>query len=257
MKGRIALFAGYFVGAVLVTSWFTGVLQEADVFRFFRSSDPVHHDSAAAGSEEEGAKVSELGQQALPGQVQRPTVPLSQDQPPLTGLGTGFDRDQYRSFDKAQDRPQTVSKASPGVDAVNKVVEGKLAELNRLEERLRRLKEQGLAEEGLAQMRASRARAPKERDARQEAGIMKLAKLYEGMEPEAAASILGSLEKDLATNVLASMKDRQASKVLGAMNDRRARELSERLHAARPNRPNTGELNEQGDSARKGTDADR
>lgn len=235
MKGRVALFAGYFVGMLLVASWLTGVLHEGVVATLMRSSDPLRHDSAATGSEE-GAKASELGQQTLLGQVQRSTASFAQDPPSSTGRGW--------SFDGTQDRSQTISKTSPDLGAVNKVVEEKLTELNRLEERLRRLKEQDLAEEGLAQMRASRARVTKSRDAQQEAGIMKLAKLYEGMEPEAAASILGSLEKGLATNVLASMKNRQASKVLGAMNGSRARELSERLHDARPNRPNAGELNE-------------
>jgi flagellar motility protein MotE (MotC chaperone) len=79
----------------------------------------------------------------------------------------------------------------------------------------------------------SGAKLTKERDARREAGIKKLAKLYEGMDPEAAASILSKLEKNMAAEVLGSMKDRQASKVLAAMNGQKARDLSERLQEAR------------------------
>lgn len=258
VKGRVALFAGYFVGVLLVVSWFTGILQEGVVAKLLRSSDTLRHDSAPAVSEIEGEAPA-----PSPSQVDRPIVSLPQDQTlrpdsgqiprdpgrvalPLNSEQAPFGQAQDRLRPgSGQERAQCDTTLGSEREAVHKALEAKWAELDRLEERLRRQREQNLIEERwLTKMKSSRAMMSKGRDAQQEAGIMKLAKLYEGMEPEAAASILGSLEKELATNVLASMKDRQASKVLGAMSGPRARELSERLHDARPNRPNTGELNE-------------
>jgi flagellar motility protein MotE (MotC chaperone) len=125
-------------------------------------------------------------------------------------------------------------KESAELDALNQALEARRAELGRLEERIRRQKAQSAIEEKwLAELKASRAKVTKERDDRREAGIRKLARLYEGMQPEAAAMILGNLDKSMATEILASMKDRQASRVLEAMNGQRARELSERLQDAR------------------------
>jgi flagellar motility protein MotE (MotC chaperone) len=111
-----------------------------------------------------------------------------------------------------------------------------------MEEQIRRQKAQGeIEEKWLAELKASSAKVTKDRDDRREAGIRKVARLYEGMQPEAAASILGNLEKSMAAEVLASMKDRQASRVLQAMNDQKARELSERLQDARlPRTPGEG-----------------
>lgn len=247
VKGRIALFAGYFVGALLVASWFTGVLQEGVIATLLRSSDPLRHDPTPAVSENEGG-VPPL----VTGQVERATASPPQDQ-----ATHDPDRGELQQNAGPGERPQIDPKGSLELDTVNRALEAKRAELNHLEALIRRQKEQNMIEAGqLAKRRAFPTTMMGERDTRREAGIMKLAKLYEGMEPETAASILSSLEKDLATRVLASMKDRQASKVLGAMNGRRARELSERLHEVRSNRSNTGELNEQGDSVRKDVDAD-
>lgn len=264
MKGRVALFAGYFVGVLLVASWLTGVLQEGVVAKLLRSSDPLRHDSTIAVSGSTELTTGEVEGEApapSPGQVERPTASPPQDQAlrpdsgqaprdsgrvalPLSSGQAPFDHAQGRlRLGSGQERAQCDTTLGSEREAVHKALEAKWAELDRLEERLRRQREQNLIEERwLAKMKSSRV--PGSKDAQQEAGIMKLAKLYEGMEPEAAASILGSLEKELATNVLASMKDRQASKVLGAMNGPRARELSERLHEGRADRPNTGGLNE-------------
>lgn len=280
MKGRVALFAAYFVGVLLIASWLTGIFQEGVITTLLRSSGLLRHDSTSAvsGSTERTTGESEgeapppapsdstrlttgSVEGPSPSQVDRPIVSLPQDQTlrpdsgqiprdpgrvalPLNSEQAPFGQAQDRLRPgSGQERAQCDTTLGSEREAVHKALEAKWAELDRLEERLRRQREQNLTEERwLAKMKSSRVTGSK--DARQEAGIMKLAKLYEGMEPEAAAAILGALEKELATNVLASMKDRQASKVLGAMNGPRARELSERLHEGRADRPHTGELNE-------------
>lgn len=256
VKGRIALFAGYFVVALLVTSWFTGVLHEGVVARLLRSPRPAVSDSTpltTGGVDGSGStEVERERQSAAPRHVER--APRSTPRAQMDREAGPGDLTPPSAQGSAQVGPNARSE----LDAANKLLETKLAELTHLQARLRKQKEQNLIEEqGLAEMRASRANVTTQHPAGEEAGIVKLAKLYEGMEPEAAASILGSLEKGLATKVLASMKDRQASKVLAAMNGRRAKELSERLHEARPDRSNPGETNELQDSTRKGPDADR
>lgn len=61
------------------------------------------------------------------------------------------------------------------------------------------------------------------------AQVRRLARMYEGMRPKEAASVLEKLERPLAARVLTEIKERQASKILGAMNPSTAAELSRLL----------------------------
>lgn len=59
--------------------------------------------------------------------------------------------------------------------------------------------------------------------------VQRLARVYEGMRPKEAASVIERLDRPLAVRVLSEMKDRQAAKVLGAMNPSTAAELTRML----------------------------
>ncbi len=64
------------------------------------------------------------------------------------------------------------------------------------------------------------------------APVKRLARMYEGMRPREAASVIEKLERSLAVRVLSEVKDRQAAKILGAMNPGTAAELTRLLGQA-------------------------
>lgn len=227
MKGKILLYGGFFVAMLLLATYPTGVLQQG-ILPLLRPQAPAadHNGQPAAGEQqpesqerdEESTVVTEADEGTSSGPTEeRPTdASTAQGGKHATvaaGSSTGIPEHQ---------RSATIDQ--------EKLLAEKRAELDRLEEQIRKRKEESEVEgKWVAELKASRTTLTKERDVRREAGIKKLAKLYEGMEPEAAATILGKLKKEMATAVLASMKDRQASKVLAAMNGSQAKELSERL----------------------------
>ncbi len=61
------------------------------------------------------------------------------------------------------------------------------------------------------------------------AKVKRLARVYEGMRPKEAASVIEKLERPLAVEVLSEIKDRQTAKILGAMNPATAAEISRQL----------------------------
>lgn len=234
VKGRIALYAGYFVAMLLLAAYFTGVLQQGILSRFRHQATAAQHDEKSAISDQQPA--SQGSDQAsatehTPADPAPSVVPEekpSKFQVPNPEPGT-------RNLKSGSGKPALSRvEGSAAADRQEKLLEEKRAELLRLEEQIRKRKEESEVEEKwVAELKASGAKFTKERDTRREAGIQKLAKLYEGMDPEAAASILSKLEKNMAAKVLASMKDRSASKVLAAMNGQKAKDLSERLQEVR------------------------
>jgi flagellar motility protein MotE (MotC chaperone) len=264
VKGRIALFAGYFVGMLVLASWLTGLVQEGVLPRLRRS--PAAHSPEApppqprverAGAEPPRDQVRGQAESMAASELEAVNKALADKRAQLAELEEQVRQQKEQALieekrlaemkassapPRDQARGQAESMAASELDAINKALAARRTQLAQLGERARQQKEHALIEEKrLAEMEASNTKLAKERDARREAGIRKLAKLYESMEPEAAASILGALEKGLATEVLATMRERQASKVLQAMDGKRASELSERLQAVGPARSNGSE----------------
>lgn len=66
----------------------------------------------------------------------------------------------------------------------------------------------------------------KDRSTDKDAQVKRLARMYEGMRPKEAASIMEKLERPFAVQVLSEIRDRQAAKILGAMNPATAAELA-------------------------------
>lgn len=218
---RIALYAGYFVVLLLLATYLTGVMQEGILPRVRHYVTAPQHGELGRGS---STGPEESDEALAPAGGQFPSRPLEETSSKLHAphLEPGaWNLDGGSEQSTAADRRETQ-------------LAERRAELLRLEEQIRQRKaESAIEEKWLATLRASGAQLTKERDVQRAAGIKKLAKLYEGMEPEAAAAILVTLEPHMAAGVLASMRDRQAAKALAAMNGQMARELSERLQEVR------------------------
>lgn len=249
VKGRIAMYAGFFVAMLLLAAYLTGVLQQGILPRLRpQEAAPQHDEQSATGDQQSASEGSDdepavappptHGDRTLPASPEeKSSVPPTPQKPAMNSSNVPVVNSSNPSTQAPVATGSSLPLSSgqrPVVSDQEKLLGEKRAELDRLEEQIRKRKEENEVEgKWLAELKASRATLTKERDARREAGIKKLAKLYEGMEPEAAASILGKLKRDMATSVLASMKDRQASKVLAAMNGQQAKDLSERLEEAR------------------------
>jgi flagellar motility protein MotE (MotC chaperone) len=233
------MYAGFFVAMLLLAAYLTGVLQQGILPRLRpHEAAPQHGEQAATGDQQSASQESDKEPADAPMQEEQAPSPSSEERSSVPPTSHKPVVNSSNPSTQAPVAPGSSIPSSsgqrPAAGDQEKLLGEKRAELDRLEEQIRKRKEENEVEEKwLTELKASRATLTKERDARREAGIKKLAKLYEGMEPEAAASILGRLKKDMATSVLASMKDRQASKVLAAMNGQQAKELSERLEEAR------------------------
>lgn len=59
--------------------------------------------------------------------------------------------------------------------------------------------------------------------------IKQLTRLYEGMKPKEAATVLAQLDPELLTTILVNMRERQASKILGLLPTQKAADVSTRI----------------------------
>ncbi|HWR21395.1 MAG TPA: hypothetical protein VN444_05990 [Verrucomicrobiae bacterium] len=238
MKSRIALYAGYFVAVLLLASYLTGVLQQGILPRFGRPAAAPQQDEQPAISDQpstvqESDQAHDTGSAPADQASLQPPEEKPLAQPALQKSGASASHLPQQTAAATGTPPSPSGEQRPVISDQEKALAEKRAELLRLEEQIRKRKEENQIEEKwLAELKATGAKLTKERDARREAGVKRLATLYEGMDPEAAASILSKLKREMATEVLAAMKARQASKVLAAMNGQKAKELSERLEDA-------------------------
>jgi flagellar motility protein MotE (MotC chaperone) len=233
------MYAGYFVAMLLLAAYLTGVLQQGILPRFSGHAAAVQQGEQSA-DEDRQSTVPESDQVHKPEAATEDQVasqpPAEQPsvQPAPQKAATSASQPPQQNAASMAATPAPAGDQRSVHSDEEKALAEKRAELLRLEEQIRKRKDENRIEERwLAELKASSRQLIKERDARREAGVKRLAKLYEGMEPEAAASILSKLKREMATEVLAAMKDRQASKVLAAMNGQKAKELSERLEDTR------------------------
>lgn len=251
VKGRIALYAGYFVAMLLLAAYLTGVLQQG-IFPHPLQREAVLQDDeqSTISDEQDGSQETDRSSETTPVPPEQAAgrsleekstqmqVPSPESSLHSSEIRVPDRKSAARNLKSSSDKSVVNEvRESAAADRQEKQLAEKRAELSRLEEQIRKQREESEIEKRwLAEMKAARGALTKEQDARREAGIKKLAKLYEGMEPEAAALILSKLKNEMATEVLASMKDRQASRVLAAMNGQRAKELSERLEEGKLDR---------------------
>lgn len=64
--------------------------------------------------------------------------------------------------------------------------------------------------------------------------IKQLTRLYEGMKPKEAATVLAQLDPELLTTILVTMRERQASKILGLLPTQKAADVSARIARTKP-----------------------
>ncbi len=116
-------------------------------------------------------------------------------------------------------RSQQMSMREKILQATEKRIDGKIAELKRLETRIKELL--------------------LEHDKETEKQINSLVKVYESMKPKDAARIFEELEMEILLNVTERMKEVKMAKVLAAMNPQKAKTLTVKL-ATRRRLPETG-----------------
>lgn len=109
-----------------------------------------------------------------------------------------------------------------------KELDRKEEELKRREDRLQTL-EQDL-EQKIAELQRIQNRIDQQVELRKdltEQGIVKLAKVYEAMPAEEAATLIETIDRDVAVLVLSKMRGRQAGKVLASVDPEIASRISE------------------------------
>jgi hypothetical protein len=67
--------------------------------------------------------------------------------------------------------------------------------------------------------------------------LKRLARVYEGMRPKEAASVLEKLDRALAARVLSEIRERQTAKILGVMSPQAAAELTRMLGQGKEEEP--------------------
>jgi flagellar motility protein MotE (MotC chaperone) len=64
--------------------------------------------------------------------------------------------------------------------------------------------------------------------------IRRLTRLYEGMRPKEAATVLAQLDPELLTTILVTMRERQAAKILALLPAQKAADVSARIARVKP-----------------------
>jgi hypothetical protein len=73
--------------------------------------------------------------------------------------------------------------------------------------------------------------------ARPAEGELRLVRLYEGMKPKEAATVMAKLDPELSTTILLGMRERQAGKILGLLPPEKAADLTDRIARVRSEAP--------------------
>ncbi|MBF0127362.1 MAG: hypothetical protein HQM02_09150 [Magnetococcales bacterium] len=118
---------------------------------------------------------------------------------------------------------EALEKRRADLDERDKWLEIREADLKRLEEKL------GKRITALEQLRESiRADLAQEKNL-DDANIKRLAKIFAGMKPKAAAASLMAMDRETAVKALKAVPEKVAAKILGKMDVREAVQLSEAL----------------------------
>ncbi|MBF0180466.1 MAG: hypothetical protein HQM03_10635 [Magnetococcales bacterium] len=118
---------------------------------------------------------------------------------------------------------EILEKRRADLDEREKWLEVREADLKRLEEKL------GKRITALEQLRdAIRADVAQEKD-QDDANIKRLAKIYAGMKPKAAASSLMAMDRETAVKALRAVPEKVAAKILSKMDVKEAVQISEAL----------------------------
>jgi flagellar motility protein MotE (MotC chaperone) len=99
-------------------------------------------------------------------------------------------------------------------------LDSKKKELKRLESEVDKKIEQ------LNQLRVSIEKLLEQKNAEEQKRIAELAKVYEKMTAEKAATVMGTIEQPLAISILAKMKTKSAAKILNSMERDKAAKLT-------------------------------
>lgn len=134
----------------------------------------------------------------------------------------------------AKDQPIQGSRIDLEVIQANEVrkkeLDQKEEELKRKEDRLKTMERD--LEEKIEELKRVQLRIDQQVTLRkdlEQQGILKLAKVYEGMPAEEAAKLIETMDRDVAVQVLSNMRGRQAGKILASVNPEIASRISEQI----------------------------
>lgn len=111
-----------------------------------------------------------------------------------------------------------------------KELDQKEEELKRKEDRLKTMERD--LEEKIEELKRVQLRIDQQVSLRkdlEQQGILKLAKVYEGMPAEEAAKLIETMDRDVAVQVLSNMRGRQAGKILASVKPDIASRISEQI----------------------------
>lgn len=168
--------------------------------------------SAGAG---QAAPMVQTSQEQPPATAPNASLPQAEP-PPTSPQGYNFSDSEIevlKSLSKRREeldrRERRIEEQQALLDAAEKEVERKISELNALR----------------AEIEDLLGKQQKEQDAR----IVSLVKIYEGMKPKEAATIFNTLDINVVISVIGRMNERRSSPILASMDPEKARLVTIRL----------------------------
>ena len=130
------------------------------------------------------------------------------------------DQQQYGSVEERRLRQAIEGGEHSALARERENLDDRKKELKRLEEEVDKKLEQ------LNQLRLSVEKLLAEKDAAEQQRIGELAKMYEKMNADKAATVLGAVDQQLAVAILKQMKTKSAAKILNSMEREKAAKLT-------------------------------
>ena len=134
--------------------------------------------------------------------------------------GKGVQEKQYGSVEERRVMESLPGENSSPLTKERDDLENKKKELKRLESEVDKKLDQ------LNQLRVHIEKLLAEKDAKELKRIQDLAKLYEKMSADKAATIIATVDQDLAISILAKMKTKSAAKILNNIDREKAAKLT-------------------------------
>ena len=147
------------------------------------------------------------------------TLTHAEKQAPPVPVKTGQEK-QYGSVEERRIMESLQGESGSPLNKERDDLENKKKELKRLESEVDKKLDQ------LNQMRVRIEKLLAEKEAKDSKKIQELAKMYEKMAAEKAASILSTVDQELAISILAKMKTKSAAKILNNIEREKAAKLS-------------------------------
>ncbi|MCG8687665.1 MAG: hypothetical protein MI892_22505 [Desulfobacterales bacterium] len=126
-----------------------------------------------------------------------------------------------------QEKKQAIAEADKALKEEKKELENYEAQIDEKLSALTALKDQIDAD--MARLEQKKSQQELDKEAAFEAKMGRLVKMYAGMKPKAAASIVDKMELEVAQEIFLRMREASASQILSFVDSQKAAKISERL----------------------------